>query len=137
MTMTYHTLLPVNIEHINYGGHLAHDKLITMMHEARLRFFDSFGQSEVDFFEIGLILKSLSVDYAAEAFRGDQLTFRICVSEVRGSAFTLDYHITNEEGETIANAQLVQVGFDYENRRITRLPAPARQALAQQTTEQC
>ncbi|PIE45787.1 MAG: hypothetical protein CSA44_01630 [Gammaproteobacteria bacterium] len=61
------TTLKVNIEHINYGGHLAHDKLVTLMHEARLRFFDRLGQSEIDFYGISLILKSITVNYRQEA----------------------------------------------------------------------
>lgn len=125
----YTTTLSVNIEHINYGNHLAHDKLVSLMHEARLRFFDHLGQSEVDFYGISLIMKSLTVNYRQEAFRGDELQFALTIREVRGSAFALNYAIANAVGERIADAEVVLVGFDYGNRRIARLPDLCRQAL--------
>ncbi len=65
----FSTTLTINIEHVNYGNHLGHDKLVALMHEARLRFLDHLGQSEVDFYGISLILKSLVVNYHQEAFR--------------------------------------------------------------------
>lgn len=132
----YSTTLPVNIEHVNYGNHLAHDKLVTLMHEARLRFFDRLGQSEFDFYGISLILKSLTVNYRQEAFRGDALTFALTISEVRGSAFTLHYEIRNQHNDTVATAEVVLVGFDYGNRRIARLPDLCRQALESLPAEQ-
>lgn len=125
----FSTILPVNIEHVNYGNHLAHDKLVTLMHEARLRFFDHLGQTEVDFYGISLILKSLTVNYRQEAFRGDELTFAMTIHNVRGSAFTLHYDIGNQAGDIIGDAEVTLVGFDYGNRRIARLPDLCRQAL--------
>lgn len=130
------TTLPVNIEHINYGGHLAHDKLVTLMHEARLRFFDRLGQSEIDFYGISLILKSMTVNYRQEVFRGEKLIFAITIAEVRGSAFSLNYEVRNAAAEKIADAVFVLVGFDYGKRKIARLPDLCRTALtAQQPTE--
>lgn len=125
----FSTTLPINIEHVNYGNHLAHDKLVTLMHEVRLRFFDQLGQSEIDFYGISLILKSLTVNYSQEAFRGDTLTFAVTIREVRGSAFTLYYEIRNQHNDRIATAEVVLVGFDYGNRRVARLPDLCRQAL--------
>lgn len=123
------TTLPIHIEHINYGGHLAHDTLLSLMHEARLQFFDRLGQSELDFYGISLILKSLSVEYRQEAFRGDLLTFAISIAEVRGSGFSLRYEIRNQHNDTVAQANVILVGFDYGKRRIARLPDLCRQAL--------
>ncbi|PID66030.1 MAG: thioesterase [Gammaproteobacteria bacterium] len=128
----FSTTLPIYIEHINYGHHLAHDKLITLMHEARLQFFDRLGQSEMDFYGISLIMKSLTVNYRQEAFRGDKLTFALTIREVRGSAFMLHYDIRNQHNEAIADAQIVLVGYDYGKRRVARLPDLCRQALTSQ-----
>ncbi len=117
----FSTTLPVNIEHINYGNHLGHDKLVMLMHEARLRFFDHLGQTEFDFYGISLILKSINIAYRQEAFRGDRLTFAMTIAEVRGSGFSLHYDIRNQHVEPIAEADVVLVGFDYGQRRIARL----------------
>lgn len=129
------TTLTVHLDHINYGGHLAHDKLLTLMHEARLQFFDRLGQSELDFYGISLILKSLNVTYRQEAFRGDKLTFAITIVEVRGSGFSLHYDIRQQDNDRIAEAKIVLVGFDYGKRRIARLPDLCRQALTAMPAE--
>ncbi len=121
--------LPVNIEHINYGNHLGHDKLVPLMHEARLRFFDYLGQTEFDFYGISLILKSLHIDYRQEAFRNDTLTFAMRIREVRGSAFSINYQIRNQHNDIIADAEVVLVGFDYGAKRVARLPDLCRQTL--------
>ncbi len=123
------TTLAVNIEHINYGEHLAHDKLISLMHEARLRFFDHLGQSELDFYGISLILKTITVDYRQEAFRGDLLTFALTIRHISRSAFTLHYEIRNQHNEAVADAEVVLLGFDYGNRQVAHLPDLCRQAL--------
>ncbi|MGY0399726.1 MAG: acyl-CoA thioesterase [Ostreibacterium sp.] len=123
------TTLMITIEHINYGRHLAHDRLITLMHEVRLRFFEKLGQSEMNFYGIGLILKSITVNYRQEAFRGQTLTFTISIGEISKSSFTLDYEITNEQGRNIADATITLVGFDYGKHQIIRLSALGHQAL--------
>lgn len=128
----YSTNLTVNIDHINYGNHLSHDKLVTMMHEARLRFFDYLGQSEIDFYGISLIMKSLTVNYRQEAFRGDKLIFALTINAIRGSGFALAYDIRRDDGEIIADAEVVLVGFDYGKRKVARLPDLCRQTLTDQ-----
>lgn len=123
------TTLTVNIEHINYGNHLSHDKLVSLMHEARLRFFDYLGQSEFDFYGISLIMKSLTVNYRQESFRGDKLSFTLKINAVRGSGFALGYDIRRADGEAVADAEVILVGFDYGKRKVARLPDLCRQAL--------
>lgn len=127
----FDTKLAVRISDINYGNHLAHDRLVTLMHEARLQFFADLGESESHFYGVGLILKSLQVEYRKEAFYPDLLTFSIAVDEIRNSAFSLSYQVQNEQAEKIAEANLVLVAYDYQKQKIARLPSRAKQSLEQ------
>lgn len=124
-------LLPVTIADINYGGHLGHDRLLSLMHEARLAFFEQFSQSEIDFFGVGLILKALQVSYRQEAFRGDVLEMSIHIEQIRGSGFEMHYVIRNQDAALIAEAVVEMVAFDYGQRRVVRLPDSGRQLLTQ------
>lgn len=129
---TFSTSIPIDISAVNYGGHLGHDRLVSMMHEARLHFFKELGQTEADFFGNGLILKTLNVDYLQEAFWGEALTFRITVSEINRASFGLHYDILR--GETmIATADIVLIGFDYQSRKVARLSQEFPLALANLT----
>ena len=44
----FSVILPVWVSHINYGQHLAHDALIGLLHEARVRWLSSLSLSELD-----------------------------------------------------------------------------------------
>lgn len=117
----FQTTLVADISTINYGGHLAHDRLITLMHEARIQFLKHIGQSEVSFYGTGLIAKSLQVDYLKEAFWGEELTFQLSVINPSGAGFTVDYAIFNAKQQPIAKASIVILCFDYEKRKVARL----------------
>ncbi len=116
----FKTKLKVEVSAINYGGHLAHDKLITMMHEARLRFLDSLGQSEINFYGPGLILKNLTVDYKKECFWGDSLDFILSIENLRGVSFDIIYEI-RKDAEIVAVAKVSLVAFDYKTRKVSRI----------------
>ncbi len=125
----FNVQLPIRIDDINYGNHLGHDKLITLMHEARLQFFAELGQSELNFYGAGLILKSLKVNYQKEVFYPDNLQFDLSVSHLRTMAFTINYLIKNQHNEIIANADIVLVAYDYQQRKAVKLSTACKKAL--------
>ncbi len=128
--MMFYTQIPVRIDDINYGNHLAHDKLVTLMHEARLQFFSSIHQSEIDFYGVGLILKSLKVNYQKEAFYQDILKFQLSISSFRETAFNLSYQIKNQNDKLIATAEVMLVGYDYQKKKVARFSTACKTMLA-------
>ncbi|ABQ13506.1 acyl-CoA thioesterase [Dichelobacter nodosus] len=115
------TQLTVRISDINYGGHLAHDRLVSLLHQARCDFLAHFSASEANFFGTGLIMRTLHVDYLAEAFYGDNLLITMHVTESGHTWFILEYHVQVDD-KTIATAQTKMVAFDYHKRRVAALP---------------
>ena len=69
--------VPVRITDLNYGNHLGHDALVSILHEARARFFRAFGMSEADVDGVGIILVDLAVRYQAQVFYGQTLRIEI------------------------------------------------------------
>ena len=61
-------VLPIRITDLNYGNHLGNDRIVGLMHEARMQFFQSFGYTEMNLAGIGLILRDLSVVLKKEMF---------------------------------------------------------------------
>lgn len=43
----FSTTIAVRITDLNYGNHLANDKVLSILHEARMQFFQHYGYSEV------------------------------------------------------------------------------------------
>ena len=126
------TRLTVRIGDINYGGHLGHDRLITLLHQARLDWLHALGAEENNCFGAGLIMRHLTCDYRAEAFLGDALDIAMHTGDLRRTAFTLHYRVCR--GETlIAEAATEMVAFDYHAHKIIALPPAFAAALARLT----
>ena len=124
------TRLTVRIGDINYGGHLGHDRLITLLHQARLDWLRALGAEENNCFGAGLIMRRLVCDYRAEAFLGDALDITMHADELRRTAFTLHYRVCR--GETlIATVSTEMVAFDYQARKIIALPPAFAAALGE------
>jgi len=124
------TRLTVRIGDINYGNHLGHDRLITLLHQARLDWLHALGAEENNCFGAGLIMRRLVCDYRAEAFLGDALDITMHADELRRTAFTLHYRVCR--GETlIAEASTEMVAFDYQARKIIALPPAFAAALGE------
>ena len=65
--------MTVRTPDLNYGGHLGNDRLLSLVHEARVAFLASHDLSELDFGGVSLILGDTAVVYQAEAYAGDVL----------------------------------------------------------------
>ena len=129
-TADHTTRLTVRIGDINYGGHLGHDRLITLLHQARLNWLHALGAEETNCFGAGLIMRHLTCDYRAEAFLGDALDIAMHASNLRRTAFTLHYRVCR--GETlIAEAATEMVAFDYHAHKIIALPPAFAAALGE------
>lgn len=120
--------LVVRVGDVNYGQHLGHDALVSLLHEARVRAFRQLGGGEQDLYGVGLIVRRLEVVYLAEAFLGEVLSVELAVSGVKGAQFSLNYQVRCA-GRLVAQAQTLMVGFDYQARRIRALPEGLRAVL--------
>ena len=127
-TADHTSRLTVRIGDINYGGHLGHDRLITLLHQARIELLHALGATETDCFGAGLIMRHLTCDYRGEAFLNDTLDIAMRVDNLRNAAYTLQYSVTCQ-GRPIATAAVEMVAFDYQARKITALPPAFTAAL--------
>lgn len=123
--LPFTTRIPVRIQDINYGGHLGHDALISILQEARVQFLQTLHCTELDACGTGLIMGYLSVVYLAEGHYGDQLEIGIGVSEMQGVSFELCYAISAIRSGSrcpLAEAITGMVSFDYARRKVQALP---------------
>ncbi len=121
--LPFRTEIPIRITDINYGGHLGNDAVLSLVHEARVRYLQTLGFTEMDVEGVGTIMVDAVVVYRSEAYYGD-----VAVIEVGAVADTLDceiyYRITNAAtGREIARVKTGIVFFDYAKRKVLRPPA--------------
>lgn len=119
----YETIVEVRITDINYGGHLGNDRVLSLVHEARARFFHAHQLSELDIEGVGIIVSDAVVVYRAEAFFGDQLRVQLAGEDFTRYGCNFVYRLSHlETGREIARAKTGMVFFDYGTRKIASAP---------------
>ncbi len=125
------TELVVRITDINYGGHLGNDSVLSLIHEARVRFLKEHGYTEHNIEGKSIIMADAIVVYKAEGFHGDILTVDIAVGEFQNVSCNFDYKLSNREsGSEVARARTGIVFYDYTAKKTVSVPAGFRKKFA-------
>jgi acyl-CoA thioester hydrolase len=120
----YKTEMAIRITDINYGGHLGNDSLLSIIHEARVRFLKHLGYSESDVCGVGIIMIDAAIQYKSEGFYGDDLEAEVTLSDFSAIGCDIIYRLTNKKtSKEIAIAKTGVVFFDYEKRKTVSVPA--------------
>ncbi len=122
---TYHfaSEISVRIGDINFAGHLAHDALLTLIHEARARLFHEFGYDELNVEGLGIIMADAAIVYRSEVRWGESLRFDLAVKDFSGKGCDVVYRITEaSSGREVARAKTGIVFFDYEEGEAVAVP---------------
>ncbi len=127
------TEIPIRVTDLNYGNHLAHDRLVSILHEARVRFFRAFGFEERNTEGRGILLVDLAVTYQREAFYGQTLRVDVAIGDVSSRGCELLYRVTDAgNDEAVALAKTGIVFIDPASRRVVPIP-PAFRALIEKS----
>ncbi len=121
----FETTIAVTISDINYGQHLGNDKVLSMMHEARFRFFQSLGYKDEVHIEddTGIIIADAAIEYKAEGFYGDQIINQIGISDISKVGFDMRYLLIRSSDEiVIAKGKTGIIFFDYQRRKLSPIP---------------
>jgi 4-hydroxybenzoyl-CoA thioesterase len=117
------TEIQLYIGHINYGGHLDNALLLTVVSEARLRFFKSMGYSELNVEGVGIIVADAALQYKSEAFHGEVMVVRMAAGDFNNVGCDLLWRMTEETtGREVARGKTGIVFFDYAKRKVARVP---------------
>ena len=122
----------LRISDINYGQHLGHDTLVSLLHDARCGWLAQQGLTElsVDGQSLGWVVAELTVNYRAEAFYADELDIELALGELGSKSAEIFHRVVRKDGVEIALAKVVVVYFDYVNRQAAKVPDNFKQ-LAQ------
>tara|TARA_Y100000766_G_C18695342_1_gene501521 strand:- start:120 stop:545 length:426 start_codon:yes stop_codon:yes gene_type:complete len=119
----FNTELSLRIYDMNYGAHMGNDSVLSIVHEARVRFLASLKLKEKDFYGHSLLMADSAIVYKKEAFYGDVLNIQVSVSECYSYGFELFYLIKNKKNDLeIARVKTGMVCYDHVNKKIKKLP---------------
>lgn len=126
-TLPFATEIDVRVTDMNYGAHLGNDAMLSLVHEARWRFFRHHGMSESDAAGTRLVLADVAIVYRKEAFAGDRLRFEVGLFDVARVACDLGYRAVRVgDGAVVAEAKTGLVFLDPVSRRPVAVPERVR-----------
>ena len=122
--------IPLYISHINYGGHLDNALLLTVVSEARVRFFKSLGYSELDVEGVGIVVADAAVQYKAEAFHGEVMVVEMTPADFNKYGCDLVWRMCDQaSGREVARGKTGILFFDYAQRKVAPVPEKFRQKV--------
>ena len=132
----FKTEITLRISDINYGGHLGHDAILSLTHEARVRFFTHFGFTELNVDGPGIMLSDAAIYYRSECFYGDIIVIEIAVCGFVKYGCDLVYKLTNKKsGSEVAVAKTGMVFMNYEERKVVHVPEKFKKLFDSQSYE--
>lgn len=124
--------LTVRVTDMNYGQHLGHDTLVSLLHEARAQAFAALDIPESDMHGYPSVVADLAVQYQHQARWPDALVIETAVPEPQGKALTVYQRISNVKSQkVVATARVNQLLLDMATGRPVDVPEQVKQALAQ------
>ncbi|MFA6233461.1 MAG: thioesterase family protein [Bacteroidota bacterium] len=119
----FETEIEIRISDINYGGHLGNDAVLSIAHEARVRFLASMGYTEMNVEGISIIMNDAAVIYRSEAVYGEMMRVEVGAADAHRKGCDLLYRIScAADGREVALVKTGIVFFDYAARRPVAAP---------------
>lgn len=120
----FKTELSVYVGHLNYGNHLDNALLLSLVSEARLRFFKSIGYTELDIEGVGIVVSDVAVQYISEAFHADTLVVSMTPNDFLPKGCDLVWTLHEKtSGREVARGKTGIVFFDYTHKKPVHVPA--------------
>lgn len=126
----FSTEITLYLSHMNYGGHLDNALLLSVVSEARARFFKSLGYSELNVDGVGIIVSDAALQYRSEAFHGEVMVVGMTATEFGSKGCDLLWRMHEKtSGREVARGKTGIVFFDYATRKIAAVPERFRARL--------
>jgi acyl-CoA thioesterase FadM len=131
-SFSYSTDLSIYIGHVNYGGHLDNAQLIQLLGEARVRFFQSLGYTELDVEGLSIVVSDHVVQYRSEGFHGETIRVQMVPQDLNQYGFDLVYRMDClETPRELARGKTGIVFIDPTTKKVARIPPQFIERLPQ------
>ena len=115
--------MTIGLEHENSGGHLAHDKVVTIIGDCRDAWFASMGFPGCRVGEIGIVNSDLMLMYIAEGFHNDELDITLALADLNKYGGDMLLRDTRrQDGAELFRAKSGFVFYDYRIRKVVTRP---------------
>ena len=126
----FSTEIQIYSSHVNRGGHLDNSRLLTLVAEARERFFESLGYVNFNVEGINTLVVDAAVKYISQAFRGEVMVVHLSVGDFSNKGCDLLWKMTEKtSGREVARGKTGIVFFDVAARKVAPVPESFRQRV--------
>jgi acyl-CoA thioester hydrolase len=128
------TEMPIYISHVNQGGHLDNAQLLTLVSEARVRFFRWLGDTESNVGGRPIVVGDVVAQYKSEAFHGETLRVQMVPADFNRYGFDLVYRMSEStRGREVARGKVGVVFINKTDRKVAPVPEAFLQRLQEAT----
>ena len=119
----FHTDVQIYISHVNQGGHLDNAQLLTLVSEARLRFFNWLGYQEFNEQGYSFVVGDMVAQYKSEGFHGEVMRLEMAPADFNPYGFDLLFRMTEtRSGRDEAIGKSGIVFLKQPERKVTPVP---------------
>ena len=129
---SFSTIISIRITDLNYGGHVGNDSFLSLVHEARQQFLQSFGYSELNIEGSALIMADSAIEYKRELNYGETIKISVAAGSFDRLGFDIYYLLEVRSDDAWLIAGKVKTGmlcFDYTTKKKVALPVKAYERL--------
>ena len=124
------TELQIYTSHINHGNHLDNAQLLSLVSEARVRFFQSLGYPEADVGGLSIVVGDIVAQYKSEGFHGETMRVEMAPADFNRYGFDLVFRMTEKaQGREVACGKIGIVFIGKSDRKVAAIPESIRQLL--------
>lgn len=117
------TDIQIYISHVNQGGHLDNAQLLTLVSEARVRFFKSLGYTEGNVAGYPIVVGDIVAQYKSEGFHGETMRVSMVPRDYNPYGFDLVYRMEClDSHREVARGKIGIVFIDRGTRKVTPVP---------------
>lgn len=128
---TFTTDMQIYISHVNQGGHLDNAQLLTLVSEARVRFFKSLGYTEGNVAAQPIVVGDIVAQYKSEGFHGETMRIGMVPQDFNAYGFDLAFQLACPDGpREVARGKVGIVFVDRASRKVAAVPSEFMSRLA-------
>ena len=127
----FSTELQIYISHVNQGGHLDNAQLLTLVSEARVRFFHALGYREAGVEGLSIVVGDIVAQYKSEGFHGETMRIEMVPSDFNRYGFDLVFRMTEKSaGREVARGKIGVVFVGRTDKKVSPVPQAFMDRLA-------
>jgi acyl-CoA thioester hydrolase len=120
----FQTDIQIYISHVNQGGHLDNAQLLTLVSEARVRYFKALGYTEGDVAGCPIVVGDIVAQYKSEGFHGETMQVSMVAQDFNRYGFDLAFHMAClDTGREVARGKIGIVFVNRQTRKVAEVPA--------------